>query len=698
NWQLSYDGRKNEPVTLPVKFPLLLAQGADGIAVGLATKILPHNFCELCDASIKYLKGKKFDLYPDFPNGAMADVADYNQGMRGGKVKVRAHIEELDKKTLVIKSVPYGVTTSSLMDSIVKANDNGKIKIKKVTDNTAATVEIQVDLAPGISPDITIDALYKFTDCEVSVSPNTCVIIDQKPHFVSVTELLKISADNTRDLLQKELQIKLGELQEKWHYTSLEKIFFEEKIYKELEKKHETWDKVILSIDKAFGPFKPKLKREITREDILKLTEKPVRRIYRLDIDELNAQIKDLEGQIKLVKHDLANLNDYAIAYFENLLKKYGKGRERKTEIKFFEVIEAKQVAMANTRLYINRDEGFIGTSLKKDEFLLECSDLDDIIAFTRRGTMKVVKVQDKVFIGKEILYAAVFRKGDERTTYNMIYTDGGSAVSYAKRFNVTGVTRDKEYDLTKGHDKSKVHYLSVNPNGEAEVVRVILSPNCSARHKEFEFYFEELEIKSRGSMGNQVTKYPVRSVKFKEAGVATLGSIKLWFDDKFGRLNHDGKGIELGDFDADDKVLVIYTDGTYELTDQELTQRFNSEEVMLIEKFDAERIISAVYLDHDKLQYNVKRFRIETTTLRSRFLFIKEGKNNLLEAVSTEEEPILHVSTGKGAQIRNAKFKIAKMVEVMGWKALGAKIVDYNKSIMMEWEPKGEAKQRELF
>ncbi len=698
NWQLSYDGRKNEPVTLPVKFPLLLAQGADGIAVGLATKILPHNFCELCEASIKYLKGKKFDLYPDFPNGAMADVSDYNQGMRGGRVKVRAHIEELDKKTLVIKSVPYGVTTSSLMDSIVKANDNGKIKIKKVTDNTAAEVEIQVDLAPGISPDITIDALYKFTDCEVSVSPNTCVIIDQKPHFVSVTELLKISADNTKNLLEKELQIKLGELQEKWHYTSLEKIFFEEKIYKELEKKHETWDKVIASIDKAFGPFKPKLKREITREDILKLTEKPVRRIYRLDIDELNAQIKDLEAQIKQVKFDLANLNDYAIAYFENLLKKYGKGRERKTEIKLFEVIEAKQVAIANTRLYINRDEGFIGTSLKKDEFLVECSDLDDIIAFTRRGTMKVVKVQDKVFIGKDILYAAVFRKGDERTTYNMIYTDGGGGVSYAKRFNVTGVTRDKEYDLTKGHDKSKVHYLSVNPNGEAEVVRVILSPNCSARNKEFEFYFEELEIKSRGSMGNQVTKYPVRSVKFKEAGVATLGSIKLWFDDKFGRLNHDGKGIELGDFDAEDKVLVIYTDGTYELTDQELTQRFNPEEVMLIEKFDAERIITAVYLDHDKLQYNVKRFRIETTTLRSRFLFIKEGKNNLLEAVSTEEEPVLHVSTGKGAQVRNAKFKIAKMVEVMGWKAVGAKIVDYSKSVMMEWEQKGEATQRELF
>jgi topoisomerase IV subunit A len=687
NWQLSYDGRKNEPITLPVKFPLLLAHGAEGIAVGLATKVLPHNFCEICEAAIKYLKGRKFDLYPDFLTGAMADVSDYNQGMRGGKVKVRAHIEELDKKTLLIKSVPYGVTTSSLMDSIVKANDNGKIKIKKVTDNTAAEVEIQVDLAPGISPDITIDALYKFTDCEVSISPNTCVIIDQKPHFVSVNELLKISAENTKELLQKELEIRLGELQDKWHYTSLEKIFFEEKIYKELEKKHETWEKVIQSIDKAFGPFIKQLRRPVTREDILKLTEKPVRRIYKLDIEELNAQIKDLEAQIKQVKHDLEYLNDYAIAYFEGLLKKYGKGKERKTEIKIFEVIEAKHVAIANTRIYLNRDEGFIGTSLKKDEFLVECSDLDDIIAFTKRGIMKVVKVQDKVFIGKDILYAAVFRKGDERTTYNMLYTDGGSGISYAKRFNVTGITRDKEYDLTKGHDKSKVHYLTVNPNGEAEVVRVILSPNCTARNKEFEFYFEELEIKSRGSMGNQVTKYPVRAVKFKEAGVATLGSIKLWFDDKFGRLNHEGKGLELGDFDAEDRVLVLYSDGTYEITDQELTQRFNPEEVMLVEKFDPERIITAVYLDNDKVQYNVKRFRIETTTLRSKFLFIKEGKGNLLEAVSTEEEPVLIVQTGKGAQVRKAKFKIAKMVDVMGWKAVGAKLVDFNKNIMMEWE-----------
>jgi len=608
------------------------------------------------------------------------------------------HLLKLDKKTLLIKSVPYGVTTSGMIDSIVKANDQGKIKIKKVTDNTAADVEIQVDLAPGISPDITIDALYKFTDCEVSISPNTCVIIDNKPHFVSVNELLRISTDKTKGLLERELQIKLSELQEKWHYTSLEKIFFEEKIYKELEKKYDTWDKVIEAIGKAFIPFTKNLKREVTREDILKLTEKPVRRIYKLDIDELNAQIKNLEGEIKQVKHDLANLNDFAISYFEGLLKKYGKGKERKSEIKIFEVIEAKHVAIANTRLYINRAEGFIGTSLKKDEFLIECSDLDDIIAFTRRGIMKIVKVQDKVFIGKEILYAAVFRKGDERTTYNMLYTDGDSGTSFAKRFNVTGITRDKEYDLTKGADKSKVHYFSVNPNGEAEVVRVILSPNCTARNKEFEFYFEDLEIKSRSSIGNQVTKYPVRSVKFKEAGVATLGSIKLWFDDKFGRLNHDGKGMELGDFEAEDRVLVINTDGTYEITDQELTQRFNPEHVLLVEKFDPERIITAVYLDNDKLQYNVKRFRIETTTLRTPFMFIKEGKGNMLEAVSTEDEPVLVVIQGKGSQVKQSKFKLAKMVDIMGWKAIGAKLIDFNKTIQMEWETTEKAKQSQLF
>lgn len=699
HWQLSYDGRKNEPITLPMKFPLLLAHGADGIAVGLSTKILPHNFCELIDASIKYLKGKKFEIYPDFQTGGMIDVANYNEGKRGGKVRVRAHIEELDKKTLVIRDVPFGVTTTQLMESITKANDQGKIKIKKVTDVTAQEVEIHIDLAAGISTDITIDALYAFTDCEVSISPNACVVVEQKPQFLGVHELLKVSADNTKTLLGKELEIRLAELEDKWHYTSLEKIFFEEKIYKELEQKHATWDLVIEAISKAFEPFRKKLKRKIEREDILKLTEKPVRRIYRLDINELNEQIKGIEAEIKQVKFDLEHLTDFAVAYFENLLKKFGKGRERKTEIKEFDTIQVKQVAIANTKLYLNRAEGFIGTSLKKDEFLCDCSDYDDIIAFTKSGTMKVVKVSDKIFVGKDILHAAVFRKNDERTTYNMIYLDGASGTSYAKRFNVTGVTRDKEYDLTKGSDKSKVHYFTANPNGEAEVVKVVLSPNCTARNKEFDFYFEELEIKGRSSMGNQVTKYPIKTVKLKEAGKSTLAGVKLWFDDKFGRLNTEEKGQYLGSFE-DEKLLVIYDDGSYELTDTEMTQRFDPEKVTLIEKFDPNKIITAVYLDNDKGQFNIKRFKIETSTLKTQFLFIKEGDGNRLEAVTTDDEPILVVQTGRGAQVRKAKFKVAKMVEVMGWKAVGAKLTDFNKSIEMEWEqrPKDDNPMPELF
>lgn len=698
-WQLSYDGRKNEPVTLPMKFPLLLAQGAEGIAVGLATKILPHNFCELIEASIKYLRGKKFELLPDFQTGGSIDAGNYNEGLRGGKVRVRATIEEADKKTLVIRSVPYGVTTTQLMDSIVKANDQGKIKIKKVTDHTAANVEILVELAPGISPDITIDALYAFTDCEVSISPNACVIVDQKPQFLSVHELLKIATDHTKGLLKKELEIKLNELQEKLHYTSLEKIFFEEKIYKELEKKHETWEKVIAAIDKAFDPFKKQLKRPVTREDILKLTEKPVRRIYKLDIDELNDQIKALNAEIKQVKFDLNNLVDFAVTYYENLFKKYGKGRERKTEIKQFDVIQAKAVAIANIKLYANFADGFIGTGLKKDELVTEVSELDDIIAFTKGGIMKVVKVADKVFIGKDILHVAVFLKADERTTYNMIYSDGKTGVSYAKRFNVTGVTRDKEYDLTKGSDKSKVHYFSANPNGEAEVVKVVLSPNCSARNKEFEYYFEELEIKGRGSMGNQVTKYPIKSVKFKDAGRSTLDAKKFWFDTKFGRLNIEEKGEYLGKFEAEDRILVIDTDGNYEIVGQELTQRFDPEKIVLIEKYNPEKVVTAVYLDNEKFQFNIKRFKIETTTLNNKFFFIKEGKGNRLETVTTDADPVLKVKKGRGQQVSTIKYKVGKNVEVTGWKAVGVKLEDFNKSVEMEWEVKeNKSSQGELF
>lgn len=699
-WQLSYDGRKNEPVTLPVKFPLLLAQGAEGIAVGLATKILPHNFCELIEASIKYLKNRKFELYPDFITGGSIDVTNYNEGKRGGKVRVRARIEELDKKNIVIKDVPYGITTTQLIDSIIKANDSGKIKIKKVTDNTAAEVEINVELAFGISPDITIDALYAFTDCEISISPNACVIVAHKPAFMGVQELLKVSVDNTKALLQKELEIKLAELREKWHYTSLEKIFFEEKIYKELEKKHETWEKVLSAIDKAFVPYKNLLKREITKEDILKLTEKPVRRIYKLDIDALNEQIKALEEEINTVNYNLEHLTDYAIAYYNGLLQKYGKGRQRKTEIKLFDTIQPKTVAIANTKIYVNRAEGFIGTGLKKDELIGEVSDLDDIIAFTKAGKMKVVRVGDKTFIGKDILHVDVFQKNDERTTYNMIYADGKSGISYAKRFNVTGITRDKEYDLTKGEEKSKVHYISINPNGEAETVKIALNPNCSARIKEFDFYFEELEIKGRSSIGNQVTKYPVKQIRLKEKGRSTLDGRKLYFDQTFGRLNIEQKGKFLGNFEGDDKILVIDYDGNYEITGQELTQRFEVDNIALIEKFEPEKIITAVYLDNEKLQFNIKRFKIETSTLNTKFFFIKEGQGNKLIKVTTASEPLLNVQTGKGSQIRKAKFKLVKMVDIMGWRAIGSKLLDYSKSVEMDWDNKEDDKpvQKELF
>ncbi len=697
HWSFSYDGRKQEPVTLPMKFPLLVAQGADGIAVGLSTKILPHNFCEIIDAAIKYLKGRKFELHPDFPTGGMVDVTNYNDGRRGGKIKVRCKIEELDKKSLIIRDVPHGVTVAQLCESITKANDQGKIKIKKLTEFTGKNVEVQVDLAPGISSDITIDALYAFTDCEVSISPNACIIEGHKPKFVGIHELLTISVDNTKALLNRELEIKLAELNEKWHYTSLEKIFFEEKLYKELEQKHETWDKVIEAIELAFVPFQKILKRQVTREDVLKLTEKPVRRIYKLDIDDLINQINSIEKEILEVEHNLVHLTEFAIAYYDSLLKKYGKGRERKTEIKLFDTIKIQQVAIANTKLYVNRAEGFIGSGLKKEEFLFDCSDLDDIILFTRRGIMKVVRVGDKVFIGKDIIHIAVFKKNDERTTYNMVYVDGESGTSYAKRFNVTGITRDKEYDLTKGADKSKVLYFTPNANGEAESIKVILSPNSAARIKELEFYFEELEIKGRSSQGNILTKHAIKTIKLKEAGRSTLAGRKLWFDDLFGRLNIDEKGTYLGSFDGDDKVIVMYNDGNYEITDTELTQRFEADKILLIERFDANKIFTAVYLDNAKQQYNVKRFKIETTTLKSKYLFIKDGEGNVLEAVTSIAEPILQVQTGKGQQVRKASFKIAKMVEVMGYKAIGAKLMDFSKTVEMEWlEPlKEENKQQ---
>ncbi len=677
DWQLSYDGRKNEPVNLPMKFPLLLSQGADGIAVGLSTKILPHNFIELIDASIKHLKGKSFQLYPDFLTGGMVDITNYNDGARGGKVLVRAHIEEVDKKTLAIKDVPYSVTTSGLIESILKANDKGKIKIKSVVDNTAADVELIVQLAAGVSIDQTIDALYAFTDCQISISPNACIIIKDRPHFVGVTELLHHSVADTKSLLQKELEIKLNELENDWHYSSLEKIFIENRIYHDIEEET-TWEGVLSAIDKGLEPFKKLFRRDIIQEDIIRLTEIKIKRISKFDSFKADEHIKSVEDDIVQVKHNIEHLTDYAIAYYENLLKKFSKGKERKTEVKLFDTIQATKVAIANTKLYVNRKEGFIGSSLKKDEFVVECSDIDDIIVFKKDGGMVVTKVADKTFVGKDIIHVDVFRKSDDRTTYNMMYMDGQTGIVYAKRFNVTGITRDKQYELTKGNKGSKVIYFTTNPNGEAEVVTITLSPGSTARVKAFDYYFEELAIKGRSSQGNQVTKYPVRQVKFKEQGKSTLDAPKIWYDEQVGRLNTDGYGRLLGSFNVEDRIIVFYKDGHYELTDFDLTNRYETEHILAIEKWMPEDPITAVYWDNDKKQFNIKRFRIETQTLKNKFLFIKEGKGNYLYFIDTHPNPTLTIMNGKkksDAQVQD--LKPAEYIEVTGWKAIGTRLSD---------------------
>ncbi len=672
-WQLSYDGRKNEPVTLPMKFPLLLAQGTEGIAVGLSTKILPHNFCELIDSAIKHLKGRKFEIFPDFMTGGMIDVSNYNDGARGGKVRVRARIEEVDKKTIAIRDVPYGITTTQLVDSILKANDSGKIKIKSVTDNTARDVELAVVLAPGVSTDQTIDALYAFTDCEISISPNACIIIADKPHFVGASDLLRHSVELTKKLLLKELEIKLGELNEDWHYSSLEKIFIEKRIYRDIEEQT-TWEGVLKAIDDGLKPYKRLLRRVVTQEDIIKLTEIRIKRISKFDTFKADEHIRGVEAEIAEVKNNIDNLNDFAIRYYENLLKKYGKGRERKTEIRPFENINANIVAIANTKLYVNYKEGFIGTSLKKDEFAFDCSDLDNVIVFRKDGKMLVSRVSEKTFVGKDITHLAVFQKSDERTTYNLMYMDGKSGITYAKRFNVTGVTRDKEYDITKGNAGSKILYFSVNPNGEAEVITLTLSPGCKARTKVFDFYFEEMEIKGRGTQGNQITKYPVKSVRFKEKGRSTLSAPQIWYDDTIGRLNKDGNGMLLGRFDEKDRIIVFYKDGTYELTDFEQTNRYDKDNILLIEKFHKEKIITAIYYEAKSKHFNVKRFVIESQTLKSKYTFIKEGDGNYLELVTTQPEPVVIVRTGKKkSEMKEVIVPLHETVDVTGWKTIGS-------------------------
>lgn len=670
-WQLSYDGRKKEPVNLPVKFPLLLAQGAEGIAVGLSTKILPHNFNELIDASIKHLQGKRFTIVPDFPTAGIIDVTNYNDGMRGGKIRVRAKISTLDKNTLVINEIPYGTNTSSLIDSILKANDKGKIKIKKIEDNTAAEVEILVHLPNGISPDKTIDALYAFTACESSISPLGCVIEDNKPLFIGVKEMLERSTDNTVELLKAELQIQLDELEEQWHFSSLERIFIENRIYREIEEE-ETWEGVIEAIDKGLKPHITHLKREVTKDDIVRLTEIRIKRISKFDLDKAQQLIESLEDKIAQTKHHLEHLVEYAIDYFKELKKKYGAGRERQSEIRVFDEIEATKVVIRNTKLYVNREEGFIGTSLKRDEYVTDCSDIDDIIVFTQKGEMMVTKVDSKVFVGKNIIHVAVFKKKDKRTIYNMIYKSMKGGPSYIKRFNVTSITRDKIYDLAGDKPTSEVLYFSANPNGEAEVVTVMLRQSGSIKKLKWDIDFSDVLIKGRTSKGNLVTKYPVKRIELKEKGVSTLKPRKIWFDDVVSRLNVDGRGELLGEFRGDDLLLVIDQKGIVKTIPPDLLTRFN-DDLVVLEKWNPDKPISVVHYVGDKERFYLKRFLVENPNKEE--LVIDEDPKSYLELVSTDWKPMLEIEFVKPRgkdQKPNLEVNIEEFIAVKGIKALG--------------------------
>jgi topoisomerase-4 subunit A len=675
-WQASYDGRKKEPITLPVKFPLLLAQGVEGIAVGLSTKVLPHNFGELIEASIAVLKNKTFEIFPDFATGGFVDVSNYNEGQKGSRVRVRARIEDLDKKTLIIKEIPFGTTTTSIIESIVKANDTGKIKIKKVIDNTAKDVEIQIQLLPGTDSGITIDALYAFTECESSISPNACVIVDDKPHFLSVHEILRICTRQTVDLLKQELEIRKNELLEKILFSSLEKIFIENRIYRKIEE-CETWEDVILTIDKGLQPFKKQFYRTITTDDIVRLTEIKIKRISKFDSFKADDLMKGYSNELVKVEHNLANIIDFSIAYYTDLMKRYGKGRERKTEVKTFDVINATVVAANNQKLYINRAEGFIGFGLKKDEYICDCSDIDDVIVFRRDGICVVKKIGDKVFVGKDILYAGIFRKGDERMVYNLVSLDGASGNTMVKRFNVLGVTREKEYPLVKVNKASKVLYFSANPNGEAEKVTVTLSPTSKAKIKVFDFDFSEIEIKGRDTQGNILTKHPVKKVTFKSSGQSTLSGTEIYYDDTVGRINTDKKGVLIGSFASDEKIFVIYKDGNYEITGFELTNRYDADQLLSIEKYNPDAIISALYLDSPSKTYYIKRFKLETTTLGKRFAFIPEGKGNHVLYASTDKKPKIKIDFAKGKYVTNPTMIVSvdEFVEIKGWKTIGNKL-----------------------
>ena len=675
-WSKSYDGRNNEPIDLPVKFPLLLAQGVEGIGVGLSTKIMPHNFNELLSASVAYLKGKKFELYPDFQTGGLLDVSNYNDGQRGGKLRTRARIIQKDKNTLCITELPFSKNTGDLIDSVIKANEKGKIKIKKIEDNTSDKVEINIHLANDVSPDKTIDALYAFTDCEVSISPNACVIVGDKPEFLSVSEILRRNTDHTVSLLKKELEIELHELEEKWHFASLERIFIENEIYQEIKGKNSK-EEVYAAIDKALKPFIKKLMREVTVEDIIKLTELPFMRISRYDRDKAEENILALEGKMEQVKHHLANLIAYAIDYFTNIQKKYGKDKERKTELRVFDNIDATKVVLANEKFYVNREEGFIGTSLKKDEYVFDCSDIDDIITFQKDGTMKVVKVEAKTFIGKNIVHVGVFKKGDKRTVYNMIYREGKEGPYYMKRFSVTGVTRNTDYKLASDKKGSEMLYFSANPNGEAETVTVLLKPNSRVRKNKIEIDFSELAIKGRDSRGNLVTKYAVKKVDLKEEGVSTLAPRKIWFDDTVRRLNADGRGTLLGSFKGDDKILTINQNGEAKLVTFDLLNRFD-DEYLILEKWKPEQPITCIYFDGEKGIYFIKRFLLENTTNVQHFM-PSEHPKSFVEFVGTSDgctAEIIFPKDKSGKEKEPEIINIDEFIAVKGIKAIGNQFI----------------------
>jgi len=689
-WQPSYDGRKFEPITLPMKFPLLLAQGVEGIAVGLSTKVMSHNFIELLDACIAHLKNEAFTIYPDFPTGGFIDINDYQDGQRGGKLRMRSKIESTDKKTLLIKDLPYGVTTGTMIESIVKAAEKGKIKIKKITDNTAADVEIEVELMPGNSPDVTIDALYAFTMCEVSISPNACVIGNDRPNFTTVSEMLKHSAQQTKDLLEWELRIKQEELNESWLFASLEKIFIEKRIYRDIEE-CETWEAVLEAIESGLAQYiatpadeapktdkRLRLYRNLTAEDYTKLTEIRIKRISKFNAFQAEEKIKQLESELEQVAYDLAHLINYTISWFLRLKEKYGKGRERKTEIRSFDTIRAQEVVANNAKLYANFKEGFVGFGLKKDEFVADCSDIDDIIAFRKDGKFSVVRIADKVFVGKDLIHVAVWKKGDDRTTYNLVYLDGASGKSFAKRFQVGGITRDKEYDLTQANTNSKVFYLSSNPNGEAETLSITLSPNSTARIKQFDFDFGEIAIKGRSSQGNTLTKYPLRKVVLREIGKSTLGATQIWWDDSTGKINKDARGKLLGAFDTGDKIIALYKDGQYEINEPDINIRIEPNNILSVSKLKDETVISALYFDGLKSWTMVKRFKIETNSNGQKYNFLTEHKSSQLYFGTLGSNATLVCMWNNGKKEIEQELNLDEFVTIKGWKAAGNRLSEF--------------------